>query len=85
MVCGDDQCEFWRKNLKRTTNAVTTSVQNVQHVVNNSTQRIRDIFSEYDHAVIKGNYMSEDFQNKLTKKKISTVQNPLIFFLEFKV
>ncbi len=43
------------------TNAVTTHVQNTSSTINNATQRTRDLFSEYDYAVIKGDHMGEDF------------------------
>lgn len=46
-------------SVNQATNAVTTSVQNFQHVVNNSTQKVRSMFSEYDHAVIKGDLVDD--------------------------
>lgn len=47
--------------VTQATTAVTTTITNNSNTVNNATQRVRDIFSEYEHAIIKGDYMSEGF------------------------
>jgi len=48
-------------SVSNATTTMTSSVQNIQHVINNSIPRTKDLFSEYDQAVIRGDYMSEDF------------------------
>ncbi|MFW9871848.1 MAG: hypothetical protein ACFFG0_02015 [Candidatus Thorarchaeota archaeon] len=47
--------------VTQATNVVTTSIQNNSSTINKASQRVRDVFSEYEHAVIKGDYMMEGF------------------------